>query len=159
MAEDNSKHVTYITGFIYDASDRFLLIRKNKGPSTVIGKLTGIGGKVEEQDFFHTDAMDREIREELGEDFKFDWTTLGMVEYEGYFINVIFYAKVENIYNLDGKTVPSKNDIGEKFEIHHANDIICHEECGLGVKSIVALLVWENPETDRIEVTRYKKDG
>lgn len=151
--EPNEQIITYITGFLYDSKNRFLLLRKEKGPRTVVGKLTGIGGKVEPTDFFPTDAIDREVKEEMGSEFEFEWQTVGLIECEGQFNNIIFQAKVEDLtsYNL-----PSRNDVGEKFELHTTEDILLRENCGLGVKSIVALLVYENPSSDRIEITRYK---
>lgn len=143
---------TYITGFLHDNKNRFLMVRKTRGPSTVIGKLTGVGGKVEQHDFFHSEAMAREVREEMGEEFEFEWHTVGLIEYEGLFMNIIFHAKVDDLNALN---LPSRNDVDEKFEVHHVNDILCHEECGLGVKSVIALIAYEDIQTDRIEVTRY----
>ena len=49
----------------YDGSHRVALLQKLKGPDYMIGKWTGVGGKVEENEIPHN-AMTREFIEEAG---------------------------------------------------------------------------------------------
>lgn len=56
----------YVCGFLFDLDVDFVaLIRKNRGPREMAGKLNGIGGKVEPGESIH-DAMAREFEEETG---------------------------------------------------------------------------------------------
>lgn len=58
--------MNYCLGFIFNEwLDKVLLIKKNKGPANMAGRLNGIGGKVE-KDEAANDAMERECREETG---------------------------------------------------------------------------------------------
>jgi len=57
--------IEYVVGFAFSRyGNKVALIRKNK-PDWQAGKLNGIGGKVE-KDEYHFDAMVREFREETG---------------------------------------------------------------------------------------------
>lgn len=58
--------IHYVLGFAFTQNrDRVALIWKMKGPPSVVGKLNGIGGKVE-PDEIPRQAMVREFREETG---------------------------------------------------------------------------------------------
>lgn len=54
----------YVVGFAY-WREHVLLIHKERGPAYVIGKLNGVGGKVEGNES-PTEAMAREFEEETG---------------------------------------------------------------------------------------------
>jgi 8-oxo-dGTP pyrophosphatase MutT (NUDIX family) len=57
--------ISYVVGIIFDELiDKVLLIRKNR-PDWQVGKLNGVGGKIE-QDETPNDAMVRECYEECG---------------------------------------------------------------------------------------------
>jgi 8-oxo-dGTP diphosphatase len=62
--------MNYCVGFIFDnCLNKVLLVKKNRGPANMAGKLNGIGGKMEEGES-GLDAMIRECREETGLDIK-----------------------------------------------------------------------------------------
>jgi len=83
----NVRYKRYTVGLLFDG-DRVLLLKKKRGPETVIGKWNGPGGKVvigEGQ----VVAMRREFREETGTDVK-NWKLQVLLvnpdeEYEIYF--------------------------------------------------------------------------
>ena len=54
----------YVCGFA-ENNGNILFIKKNRGPDAVVGKLNGVGGKVEPEESAH-DAMVREFQEEVG---------------------------------------------------------------------------------------------
>ena len=54
----------YVLGFAFNGN-RVVLIRKCHGPTSVLGKLNGLGGKVRD-DESSIDAMTREFKEESG---------------------------------------------------------------------------------------------
>lgn len=59
---------TWVCGFLFYSAPHELnvaLVEKRHGPSVVVGKLNGIGGKVEAGELPHA-AMVREFREEAG---------------------------------------------------------------------------------------------
>lgn len=56
--------IQYVTGFMTNAAGRVCLIRKNR-PAWQVGKINGIGGKVEPGEWPHQ-AMVREFYEETG---------------------------------------------------------------------------------------------
>lgn len=62
----------YVLGLIFSEDKKsILLLKKNRGPEAVIGKLNGIGGKIEEfETAYH--AMVRECKEETGLDIPVD---------------------------------------------------------------------------------------
>jgi len=93
---------TYVVGLAFDEQDtETVLIRKQTGPTAVIGWLNGVGGKVESCEMPH-DAMAREFREETG--VRTDsraWrhlTTLFTDEYQVHF----FHIRSDDV--LDAKT-------------------------------------------------------
>jgi len=58
--------VRYVLGFAFSEDlERVVLIEKNRGPACNIGKLNGIGGKIELGET-SPDAMEREFLEETG---------------------------------------------------------------------------------------------
>jgi 8-oxo-dGTP diphosphatase len=57
--------VLYTVGFVFDATGRVLLIKKNGGMPHLKGKWNGLGGKVEAAERLE-EAMTRELKEEAG---------------------------------------------------------------------------------------------
>lgn len=65
--------VNYVLGFAMSRSGHVLMIEKKQGPSFNIGKLNGLGGKIEPGET-PQEAMAREFREECGLSTKpVDW--------------------------------------------------------------------------------------
>ena len=57
--------IRYVLGFMFSYDlKQVVMIEKQKGPSELIGKWNGIGGKIEESDRWYIDAMVREFEEE-----------------------------------------------------------------------------------------------
>lgn len=77
---------SYVVGFLFNESrDSVAMIKKVKGPHSVIGRWNGIGGKVEDTDFNTYEAMSREFREEAGVDIvEFEWEKFAIVEGYGW---------------------------------------------------------------------------
>ncbi len=64
----NGKPIKYVCGFLFDSQlDRVALIRKNRGPNNMAGKLNGIGGKMKRGES-PRGAQHREFLEETGVD-------------------------------------------------------------------------------------------
>lgn len=107
--------MNYVCGLVISKDlNKILLIKKNRGPECVIGKLNFIGGKVEEKDLFPLNAISRECKEETNLDFHpAEWTyfceiNLGENKIYLYYIitNKIFnYKQIEDeelkIYSLN----------------------------------------------------------
>ena len=56
----------YVEGFLFDPEyERVALIKKNRGPDSIVGKWNGIGGKVDPGESFE-ESMRREFLEETG---------------------------------------------------------------------------------------------
>lgn len=79
----------YVVGFAF-WRDSVLLIHKKKGPSYVVGKLNGVGGKVEYSDdsFYH--SMSREFLEEV--DFSIyadEWEHIAIMNGPDYILHIL----------------------------------------------------------------------
>ena len=90
--------MNYCLGFIFNKGlDRVLLVKKNKGPANMAGRLNAIGGKVE-KDEAGNEAMERECREETGlliSDWK-SFCCFGDSTYKVY----CYYSITDDIYNF-----------------------------------------------------------
>lgn len=87
--------MNYCCGFVFNKElDRVLLIKKNKGPANMAGKLNGIGGKVE-KDESAKDATIRECREETGMNID-DWNYFACLTVDGYHKVYFYYAIVDS---------------------------------------------------------------
>lgn len=73
----------WVLGFIFNETGQVvLLLKKRRGPKFNIGKLNGIGGKIERGES-PLQAIIREAKEETGiEDFKADWRQFATLETE-----------------------------------------------------------------------------
>lgn len=81
---------SYVLGFLFEREGRLVwLLRKGRGPSHLIGKYTGIGGKVEPGETT-AEAMRREAREEA--DVDCEWTRYGSMGRAGLMTCDLFYA-------------------------------------------------------------------
>lgn len=84
----------YVCGFLFDPNSRVLLISKLR-PDWQVGKLNGVGGRVEE-DETEVEAMRRECIEETGIDCK-NWQLFCVLrDARGWL--VYFYYGAANIY-------------------------------------------------------------
>ncbi len=70
----------YVVGFLFDNDHRVLLIKK-KRPAWQIGKLNGVGGKIEEGET-PSDAIRREFLEETGSDI-YVWRYFCRIRFPG----------------------------------------------------------------------------
>jgi 8-oxo-dGTP pyrophosphatase MutT (NUDIX family) len=83
----NSRKIYYVAGFLFTnlgtPDESVALIRKNRGPNHMAGKLNGIGGKILPDETAQS-AMIREFKEETGVEF-YPWIkfcTLSSSRYE-----------------------------------------------------------------------------
>lgn len=58
------KKTKYVVSYIFDENNTKVLLIKKKRPTFLVGKMTGIGGHVENFDETHYHAIQREINEE-----------------------------------------------------------------------------------------------
>jgi len=100
----------YVCGFAIYPPRWVLLVRKKFGPSAVVGRLNGVGGKVEEGES-PLQAMRREFREEtLGIDVLEDRWRSGVILEASHWEVHFFSTNVE----MD-KGPPPENDVGEEM--------------------------------------------
>ena len=95
--------INYVVGFAFDAKkERVVLIKKNRGPKELIGKLNGVGGKIEDHESSF-EAMSREFFEETGVSIPdFCWFHQGAFSGAGWSVKV-FAACTDEI--LKAKTM------------------------------------------------------
>lgn len=93
----NNNKQDYCLGFIFNKDlDRVLLIKKNRGPKDIVGKLNGIGGKIEVNEQA-IDAMVRESKEETGLDI-LAWKGLCILDFSFGKI-YCYYVVTDDIFN------------------------------------------------------------
>jgi 8-oxo-dGTP pyrophosphatase MutT (NUDIX family) len=94
----------YVVGFLFNESrDVVAMIKKVKGPNSVIGRWNGIGGKVEATDFNTYEAMSREFREEAGVDIiEYEWKKFAVVEGYGWNLSC-FCGFSDLVFNVTTK--------------------------------------------------------
>lgn len=92
----------YVLGFLFARGGKIvLLIKKARGPANVIGRLNGIGGKIQLGET-PAQAMRREAGEEAGIDVQ--WTRYGAMGSLDRWVCDLFYAV------SDGRTTPVTMD-------------------------------------------------
>lgn len=105
--------IEYVNGFLFSPDyKRIVLIRKNR-PAFQIGKLNGIGGRIEQGET-PIDAMKREFMEEAGLEID-NWHNFSKMEGEEWV--VYMYVSSSDEYTK----AYSKTD--EEVEIHYVFDI------------------------------------
>lgn len=80
--------IKYVVGFVFNGNG-ILLIRKNRGPHWMVGKLNGVGGKVEDGESY-LEAMEREFIEETGCPIPVEWVYATEIEYSNCVIQFFF---------------------------------------------------------------------
>lgn len=107
----------YVVGFAF-WRDSVLLIHKKKGPSYVVGKLNGVGGKIEKDETVKT-AMSREFMEETGvETWPSAWNSVAVMKGDAndgneYELNIL-YAFLPDVTDFENIKNPEKT--GEELE-------------------------------------------
>ena len=95
----------YVVGFAFSNNLKNVLLINKLKPEWQIGKLNGIGGKIEKFDKSPLDAMVREMGEESGLITDNFWKQICIFEGENHTWRVfIFACKTDNIYNFENKT-------------------------------------------------------
>lgn len=103
--------ITYVVGIVFDAlNEQVLLIRKNR-PNWQVGKLNGIGGKVEEGETPY-EAVVRECEEECGL-LLYNWLLVDRFTDNDSYEVFFFTIQAENIHKAYTKT----DEVVEIFEI------------------------------------------
>ena len=128
----------YVVGFAF-WRDKVLLIHKKKGPPYVIGKLNGVGGKIENDEAI-VKAMSREFAEETGvETWPSVWEHVAVMrgnadEGNDYELNVL-YAYLPDV--TDFSAIKNPETAGE--------DLYWIELDGFENRGIVENLKWLIP--------------
>ncbi len=65
MKDVQEYYIDYVVGFLIDRTRRLVVLIEKQRPDWQVGKLNGVGGRVEE-DEAPIDAMEREFKEETG---------------------------------------------------------------------------------------------
>lgn len=108
----------YVVGLlISEDKQNVLLIHKNR-PDWQVGRLNGIGGKIEESDLTSVDAMIREFREEASLEIK-QWLPVVTITGEIYSVE-FFYTIDDRIYEAESLT----DEKIEIFNIYSLPDVI-----------------------------------
>jgi len=81
----------YVLGFLFNKSQKTVLLIEKKRPKWQAGRWNGIGGKIEETDTTPLEAMKREAWEEIGHDV--DWTHVLTVEL--FHLSVFVYKAID----------------------------------------------------------------
>lgn len=102
---------------ISEDKQNVLLIHKNR-PDWQVGRLNGIGGKIEESDLTSVDAMIREFREEASLEIK-QWLPVVTITGEIYSVE-FFYTIDDRIYEAESLT----DEKIEIFNIYSLPDVI-----------------------------------
>lgn len=111
--------LTYVCLFIVDRRrDLVLLVRKTKGPPAVVGKLNGIGGKVNPGESSQAAAR-RECLEECGLALPFHQPRVIL---QGTGWSVHFYLEDLPVH-VSYTDVPSENDVGEAMQFFPLSDL------------------------------------
>lgn len=107
----------YVVGFMIDASNRVLLIRKRR-PAWQAGRLNGVGGKAEDHESPHA-AMVREFAEETGIVTKMnDWqrfVEMRTADEHGNYRVHFFVAR--------GDLTAARKTTDENIEVHSATQL------------------------------------
>jgi 8-oxo-dGTP diphosphatase len=106
----------YCVGFMFDPAGRVALVRKNR-PKWQEGLLNGIGGKLEPGETALT-GMAREWKEETDHDLPDEaWDYFHVMRFPDAVIH-FFRVWVERM-----PVFPDENDVGEKIEVYHADNL------------------------------------
>lgn len=124
--------IKYVLGFAFADQDEFvLLVRKTRGPSINIGKLNGVGGKVELGEDSMA-AMIREFKEETG--CTAMWRKIGIFSGDGWCIDL--YRG-----DLGDDEIPDSNDVGEPLQFEEVASVlhpVYHRHYAQNVPTMVA---------------------
>lgn len=123
----------YCLGFVFNEYE-VLLTRKKFGPPNLIGKLNGIGGKVNQPEEGHEAAMERECLEETGHSLEWDYS--GEFQGNGYHVGV--YTCFEDGDNDFWKNIPKTNDVGEELLVVNSHDLD-YMDCGKNLSYLIPL--------------------
>jgi len=94
--------IHYVAGFLFNAQHSLVvLIRKRRGPKTIVDKLNAVGGKVEPGET-PLEAMEREFHEEAGVIVK-DWIPFATLNGPGWVVS-FFKSKGLMLHAIESKT-------------------------------------------------------
>lgn len=92
----------YVCGFLFNSLGFVALIHKLRGPKEVVGKLNGVGGKVE-ADETPLEAMRREFKEEAGLDIR-SWFEFCVLDGPGWRVHFFYDKVLDGGYDLRSMT-------------------------------------------------------
>lgn len=102
----------YVVGFSF-WRNKVLLLHKKKGPAYVIGKLNGVGGKIESEEATEV-SMAREYAEETGvETWPSQWEHVATMFGPDYELNIL-YTYMSDV--TDFSQIKNPEDKGEDLE-------------------------------------------
>lgn len=132
----------YVLGFIFNKSlDKVFLTLKNRGAEINIGKLNGIGGKVNADEDINQ-AIERESLEETGQSFSGRWLWVGGFQVDFEFVHI--YKVQAN--SLEGN-LHQVNDVGEHqkwMEVHSVLTGQCISDIAENAKTMIVHSLYGN---------------
>lgn len=103
--------IDYVVGFLFSEDKKNVLLVEKIKPLWQKGKLNGVGGKIEKNEFA-SDAMCREFQEETGIDSLILWQIYAKLYTPGIFSLFVYKAFDDVIWKTN-----EVNDVGEKLHI------------------------------------------
>lgn len=122
----------YVVGFLFLMDRTRVVLTRKTHPSKQAGKLNGVGGHVESQDYNPEDhefdlhvnaahAMEREGIEELGH--QLGWRRYATMVGPDWICDAFMTEDDMNFVEL-----PPQNDAGEALELHHVQDVVLRND-------------------------------
>lgn len=137
----------YVCGFArmpeHGSNPVILLLQKQFGPPCVLGKLNGIGGKVESGES-DVDAMHREWREETGLNFNLKWRAFATIAFQEMLVT-FFSASIHESLSRRSVEMLTVNDVGEAFVLLPLNRALSIEKSRFQDYEVVPNLLWLLP--------------
>lgn len=115
----------YVAGFLFDTwKEMVYLIRKKKGPKHIVGKLNGIGGKVEQYET-PNEAMVREFQEEAGVTIT-DWRLFCTLEHSDAIIHFYSSKSIPKIppHTREEEIIARYNTVGWPGEMNKEDVVL-----------------------------------
>lgn len=91
-----------VVGFLFDMTFEYVLLIEKKKPSWQVGKINGVGGKIE-KDETPLNAMKREFKEETGQTIS-NFKNYAIMNGSGWRV-YFYYATTNSLIMLDNPTI------------------------------------------------------
>lgn len=122
--------IHYVNGLMFSKDrSKMAVVRKNRGPQHLIGKLNAIGGKIESGES-PEDAIQREFREETGVDHAY-WQKVVVLSGPNFVVH-FYCAFTDAVFNVETKE-------SEAIRLYYTRDLIHHDSLVENMKVAIAI--------------------